>query len=360
VSAPTFALPRELEAGEPPERRGLARDEVRLMVVRRERGEIAHAAFRDLPELLDPGDLLVINVSATLPAAVPARLAGGHEAELHFAGPAPGTKGTTGTAKGTTGTVPSVPWWVVEPRSPDGVDPWSGPDPRGPAELPGGALAAIAAPYAGSGRLWLARVRVGEPVEEYLLRYGHPIRYGYGPDPQPLDAYQTAFATAPGSAEMPSAGRPFTPELVTALVARGILIAPVTLHAGVSSPERDEPPLAERYAVPAPTARLVNATRDWGGRVVAVGTTVVRALETAAGPDGTITGASGWTQEVITPRRGLGAVDGLVTGWHEPEASHLRLLETALGPELLARSYDAALARGYLWHEFGDAQLVLP
>ena len=346
MSSPAFVLPSELEAAEPPERRGVARDEVRLMVVARGSGEIVHASFRDLPEFLDAGDLVVINNSATLPAAVPARLPGrDEEAELRFASPAPGMDGAR--------------WWVVELRSADGAEP-HGATVRGRVELPGGATATIVAPYAGGERLWLASVRISEPVDEYLLRYGHPIRYGYVPDEHPLPAYQTAYALVPGSAEMPSAGRPFTPRLVTALVARGIQIAPITLHAGVSSPERSEAPVAERFEVPDSTARLVTATRGWGGRVVAVGTTVVRALETAARPDGSVTAARGWTSEVITPRRGLRAVDGLVTGWHEPEASHLHLLEASLGPELLARSYDAALEHGYLWHEFGDAQLVLP
>ena len=344
MSAPAFVLPPEREATEPPERRGVARDEVRLMVVERGSGEITHLGFRDLPDLLDPGDLVVINNSATLPAAVPARLADGSEAELRFASPAP--------------TMAAGRWWIVEARTPDGAEPLAAL--RGRAELPGGATATIVAPYAGGERLWLASVRVGEPVDEYLLRYGHPIRYGHLSDEHPLSAYQTAYALAPGSAEMPSAGRPFTPPLVTALVARGVHVAPITLHCGVSSPERGEPPIAERFEVPEPTARLVTATREWGGSVVAVGTTVVRALETAARPDGSVAPARGWTNLVITPRRGLRAVDGLLTGWHEPQASHLQLLEAALGPGLLARSYRAALERGYLWHEFGDAQLVLP
>jgi S-adenosylmethionine:tRNA ribosyltransferase-isomerase len=159
---------------------------------------------------------------------------------------------------------------------------------------------------------------------------------------------------------MPSAGRPFTPELITRLVAGGILVAPVTLHAGVSSPERHEAPAPERYAVPAPTARLVNAVRWWGGRVIAVGTTVVRALESAAGHDGSVLARAGWTGLVIGPERPLRVVDGLITGWHEAEASHLALLEAVAGPELLARSYAEALEHGYLWHEFGDSHLILP
>jgi S-adenosylmethionine:tRNA ribosyltransferase-isomerase len=192
------------------------------------------------------------------------------------------------------------------------------------------------------------------------VRHGHPIRYGYVPREWPLEAYQTVFAIRPGSAEMPSAARPFTDELVGELVARGILFAPLTLHTGVSSPERHEPPYPERYSVPAETARLINAARSWGGRVIAVGTTAVRALETVARPDGTVEASEGWTGLVITADRGLRTADGLITGWHEPQASHLMMLEAVAGEELLARSYDEALEHGYLWHEFGDSHLILP
>jgi S-adenosylmethionine:tRNA ribosyltransferase-isomerase len=196
-------------------------------------------------------------------------------------------------------------------------------------------------------------------VAAYLARHGEPIRYGYVTDRWPLEAYQTAYAQVPGSAEMPSAGRPFTPELITTLVARGVLLAPVTLHTGVSSPEGHEPPYPERYEVRGSTARLVNAVRAWGGRVIAVGTTVVRALETVADPEGRVCSGSGWTNLIVTPDRGVSAVDGLLTGWHEPEASHLQMLEAVAGAELLGRSYHAGLEHGYLWHEFGDSQLLL-
>jgi S-adenosylmethionine:tRNA ribosyltransferase-isomerase len=346
VSALAFELPRELEAHEPPEARGLGRDGVRLLVATRSDQSIVHGSFRDLPEFLDPGDLLVINNSATLPAAVSARLADGTPVELRFATPAP--------------QMSQPGWWVVELRSADGAAPLQVARPGEPLELPGGAGLAIVAPYAGGTRLWLARLRAGEPLHEYLWRYGHPISYGYVPDEWPLATYQTSYAVEPGSAEMPSAGRPFTPRLVTALVAGGVLIAPLTLHASVSSPERDEAPHAEQYDVPEATARLVNAVREWGGRVVAVGTTVVRALESAATDDGAVVASGGWTNLVITPERGLRALDGLLTGWHEPRASHLQVLEAAAGQRLLERSYDEALERGYLWHEFGDSHLILP
>jgi S-adenosylmethionine:tRNA ribosyltransferase-isomerase len=346
VSAPTFTVPPELEASEPPEKRGIARDEVRLMVVHRSTGEITHATFRDLPDFLDPGDLLVINNSATLPAAVSARLVAGSPIELRFATPVP--------------RMDERRWWVVELRSPYGDEPFAGTPAGERLALPGNGEAAITAPYNGGTRLWIVRHHITEPVEDYLLRYGHPIRYAYVPDEHPLQTYQTAFALHPGSAEMPSAARPFTPRLVTALVARGVLFAPITLHAGVSSPERDETPTAERYDVPGVTARLANAVHAWGGRMIAVGTTVARALETAATTDGEVIPGDGWTSKVIAPDRGLRAVDGLLTGWHEPEASHLRVLEAALGSELLDRSYDAAVEHGYQWHEFGDGHLILP
>jgi S-adenosylmethionine:tRNA ribosyltransferase-isomerase len=159
---------------------------------------------------------------------------------------------------------------------------------------------------------------------------------------------------------MPSAARPFTPALVASLVAQGVLFAPVTLHTGVSSLERGEAPYPEPYRVPASTARIANAVHSWGGRVIAVGTTVVRALETVAAADGLLAAGAGSTSLVVSPERGLRAVDGLLTGWHEPESSHVQLLEAAAGPDLLERSYVAAHARRYRWHEFGDAHLILP
>ena len=345
-TAVAFELPTALEAHEPPEARGLARDEVRMMVARRSDGGVTHATFRELPQFLNTGDLLVINTSATLPAAVPARRDDGTCLELRFATAAPD--------------LPDGRWWVVELRSGDGATPVGDGGAGEHLTLAGNGDLELVAPYAGGGRLWLARFDPHEPLSDYLARHGHPIRYGYVPREWPLEAYQTAFAIHPGSAEMPSAGRPFTDELVGELVARGILFAPVTLHTGVSSPERHEPPYPERYSVPEESARLVNAVREWGGRVIAVGTTAVRALETVSEPDGTVHDGEGWTGLVITADRGLWTLDGLITGWHEPQASHLMMLEAFAGEELLARSYDEALEHGYLWHEFGDSHLILP
>jgi S-adenosylmethionine:tRNA ribosyltransferase-isomerase len=332
--------PRRVEAHEPPEVAGRGRDDVAMLVATRHDGRLVDTRFRELPEVLEPGDLLVVNTSGTFPAALDARI-GDRDVELRLSTPAEDGA------------------WVVELRTEERL-PFQRPPLGALIELPAGASAKLLAPFAGSGRLTVARLDLPEPLEAFLGRHGRPIRYGYVPCEWPLAAYQTVFAREPGSAEMPSAGRPFTPELVTELGARGVLIAPVTLHTGVSSPERGETPYPERFRVPQTTARLVNAVRGWRGRVIAVGTTVVRALETVATAAGTIDAGQGWTSLVVTPERGLRAVDGLLTGWHEPESSHLQLLEAAAGTELLARSYELAEAVGYRWHEFGDVHLILP
>jgi S-adenosylmethionine:tRNA ribosyltransferase-isomerase len=337
-----FELPERLEAHTTPEERGLARDDVRMLVARGD-GRLVHSRARDLPDFLRAGDLVVINTSATLPAAVPARRADGTELELRLSTPLPGAPDDR---------------WVVELRA--GDRPFSGGQAGETLELPAGARAHLQAPYLSGPRLWAARLELPEPLLAYLARNGAPIRYRYVPTAHPLADYQTAYAVEPGSAEMPSAGRPLTPAVLTALAAKGVSVAPLVLHTGVSSPERGERPYPERYRVPPTTARLVEATRAWGGRVIAVGTTVVRALETVARADGSIDAGEGWTALVVTPDRGVRAVDGLITGWHEPEASHLDMLHAIAGRRLIERSYAAALQAGYLWHEFGDLHLILP
>jgi S-adenosylmethionine:tRNA ribosyltransferase-isomerase len=337
-----FTLPPELEATEPPEARGVARDGVRLLVARSAEA-IEHSTFSRLPSFLDPGDLLVVNTSATLPAALDAVDATGTPLVVHLS-----TRLDDGR-------------WVVEPRRPDGstTSRWdAAAPPASPLALAGGGTLVLDEPYRGD-RLWVATLRLERSVRDHLAAHGRPIRYRYVAEPWPIDAYQNVYATEPGSAEMPSAGRPITADLVTRLVASGVGVVPVVLHTGVASLEADELPYPERARVPAATAAAVNLARARGGRVVAVGTTVVRALETAAGADGTVAAFDGWTDVVVTPGRGVRAVDGLVTGWHEPEASHLLLLEAVAGRETLERAYAAALDERYLWHEFGDSCLLL-
>ncbi len=343
-----FKLPPELEASEPPEARGLNRDEVRLMVSYKGNDRVVHSRFRNLRDFLEAGDALVINTSGTMNAAVEARREDGTPLELHLSTHLP------------------ADLWILELRRPSttATEPFHQARAGEILHLPGGAIARLLAPYppgtkAEGSRLWVSTLDLPGPLDAYLDRYGFPIRYGYVRESWPLDYYQTVYATEQGSAEMPSAGRAFTPELVTRLVARGVQVAPLILHTGVASLEKDEPPYEEFYRVPSATARTVNAAHKAGKRVIAVGTTSVRALETVTDEDGVAHPGEGWTRLVVTPNRGVRAVDGMLTGLHEPRSSHLAMLEAISGREHLRITYAEALAEGYLWHEFGDLHLIL-
>jgi S-adenosylmethionine:tRNA ribosyltransferase-isomerase len=329
-----FDLPADLAAREPVEANGRRRDDVRLLVNRGKR--VSHHRFRELPRLLTAGDLLVVNNSATLPAALDA----GPDLVVHF---------STERADGT---------WLVELRRPvNGSTVPSDAAEKGlRLPVPGGTLTLIG-PF--TERLWVARPHVPGTAVSYLAEHGRPIRYAYTDRDWPLETYQNAYATEPGSAEMPSAGRPLTGAVLAELAGRGILVAPITLHTGVASAEVDEPPYPEWFAVPPPTARLVGEVRAAGGRVVAIGTTVVRALESAVDPAGRVRAASGWTDLVIGPEHRIRAVDGLLTGLHEPRASHLRMLTAIAGEQALRAGYAEALRGRYRWHEFGDVHLLL-
>jgi S-adenosylmethionine:tRNA ribosyltransferase-isomerase len=310
-----------------------------------------HGRFDAIGSHLRPGDLLVVNTSATRPAALDATLigeSGSRDAVVHVSTELPGDL------------------WLVEPRrrvSNGSTEPLT--LPLGPftAQIGDGGDAwsiDLLRPAPGSQRLWLAAADPATHVPTLLARLGRPIRYRYVVDDWPIGAYETVFGRDPGSAEMPSASRPFTADLVAELVRSGVTFATITLHTGVSSLEGHETPYVERFDVPRGSAELVNATRRAGGRVIAVGTTAVRAVETVAESDGTVHAGTGWTDTVVSPERGVRAVDGLVTGWHEPEASHLAMLEAIAGRRALQLAYDSALDEGYLWHEFGDSHLILP
>ena len=318
-----FELPKELEAREPAELRGTGRDDVRLLVTRREDNAVIHAHFRELPRFLRPGDLVVLNTTGTLPAAV---------GSLHFSTPLPG------------GLV------VVEPRA----------ELQSEYALPGDAKITLLAPYRDSSRLWIARVDGISDLRTYLARYGRPITYSYIDRQYPIDAYQTVFASEPGSAEMPSAGRAFTRGMLVCLRRSGVRLAKLVLHAGVASLERHERPYEEFFEVPVRTADEVRRAKERGGRVIAVGTTVVRALESSVDRSGRVIASRGWTDLVITPERGVRVVDGLLTGLHEPRATHLAMLEAIAGRAHVEKAYAAALAEKYLWHEFGDLHLIYP
>jgi len=356
-----FTLTPAHEAGAPPEARGLERDEVRLLVAQRDRLALVHDSFRGLPAHLHAGDLLVVNTSATIPAALPATRADGAAVDLHLSTPVPGA---VETARGRVLTAPGYgvepersPRWVVELRRAGARFRSAGAGER--LALPAGGSAELVASYLSPGRLWIAALDLPAPLDRYLAQHGHPIAYGHLSRPRSLRDLQTVFADEPGSAEMPSAGRPFTQRVLDDLLARGVQVAPLVLHTGVASLERGERPYPERYRVSATTATRVNAHRAAGGRVIAVGTTVVRALETVAARDGRVEPGAGWTGLMVTPERGVRAIDGLITGWHEPDASHLLMLEAVGGRDLIERSYDAALTAGYRWHEFGDSHLIL-
>jgi S-adenosylmethionine:tRNA ribosyltransferase-isomerase len=327
-----FELPKQLEAHEPPEQRGDGRDDVRMLVSDRASGAVAHAHFRDLPRFLRAGDLLVLNTSATLPAALTAIRDNGDVIAVHWSTPLPG-----GLA-------------VVEPRR---VEVRSGEV----LTLPSG-RATFLAPYRDSKRLWIAQLDIPLPIVDYLRRWGRPITYSYVERAFPLDAYQTVYADSAGSAEMPSAGRAFTRPMLACLRRSGVQLAKLVLHTGVASLELHERPYEEWYEVPLRTAERVRATKSRGGRVIAVGTTVVRALESSVDKNGDVVASRGWTDIVITPERGVRVVDGLLTGLHEPRATHLAMLEAIAGRDVIEKAYAEALDRGYLWHEFGDVHLI--
>ncbi len=330
-----FSVPEELEAHEPPEARGLTRDGVRLLVSYLNSDRIVHARFTDLPTFLRPGDLLVVNISATLPAALTAHRGNGVEIPMHVS-----TRLPAGLV-------------VVEFRT---VNVSAGEA----FALPDGGSAVALVPYPGSARLWVVRLDLPEPLLSYLARWGRPIAYPYVRGRWPIEMYQNVYASVPGSAEMPSAGRPFTPQIIDQLTWHRVLVSSVLLHTGVASVERDEPPCEEYFEVPHATPLAVQRTEESRGRVIAVGTTVVRALESSVDTAGRSMASRGWTDLVITAQRGVRIVDGLLTGFHEPKATHLALLEAIAGRAHVQRAYRAALDAGYLWHEFGDLHLILP
>jgi S-adenosylmethionine:tRNA ribosyltransferase-isomerase len=356
--APDFQLPDDLLAHEPPEARGLTRDGVRLMVSRVSNDSFAHTRFSHFPDFLRRGDVLVVNASKTISAAFEAlrEAPDGSSSEviLHLS--------TRLFGRGEP--------WVVElrHRSATGTTPLFDAKPDEILRLPGGGTARLIAPYAPDGsvianrlvRLWIAELWLPESALSYAEHFGSPIRYAYVPKSWPLHYYQTVFADEPGSVEMPSAGRAFTSEMVQQLGRKGVHIAPLVLHTGVSSLETDEEPYPERYHVSYPTALAVNSARRLGGRVIAVGTTVVRALETVVDDGGYVRAGGGWTDLVITRERRIRSVDGMLTGLHGPKASHLSMLEALAGRKHLAHAYQALLDEKYLWHEFGDLHLILP
>jgi S-adenosylmethionine:tRNA ribosyltransferase-isomerase len=353
-----FNRPDHLAATTPAEVRGVARDSGRLLVTTPV-GH-THSAFRDLASHFQRGDLLIVNDSATLPASLPARGAIG-DFIVNLA---------TDYGGGT---------WLVEPRasiSQPGALPLSPGDRICMGAADDCIAARLIAPYPGLPRLWF--IHVDSDLRPVMAAVGAPIRYGYVRERYPLSVYQTVFADQTcgcGSAEMPSAAYPFTARVVESLTARGVQIAAITLHTGVSSLEVESDDVEahslypEPFTVSARTAAAINAAKVDGRRVIAIGTTVVRALESAWDGVGVgVRAARGFTRAYIHPMRRAGqgvgraplhVVDGLLTGLHDPVTSHLAMLYALAGQDVIRAAYAEAVRAGYLWHEFGDSHLIL-
>ena len=327
------------------DRGGRDRSDVKLMV---SGSSMEHTRFDSIVDHLDPGDLLVVNTSPTMPAAIAADTEAG-PATVHISMP---------LASGS---------WIVELRLPSQAGPLLTAQREEVVRLDGDRWIRLAAPAdvvgrADGVRLWRT-TPLAFDLRRHLETFGAPIRYDYVPHPWPLARYQTVF-TRPtdefGSAEMASAARPFNHRIVTELSRRGVQIAPIRLDAGVGSLETGEVPGPERYVVSDRTANTIRETKQRNGRVIAVGTTVTRALESAGRAGSRLKGSSGWTDLILEANSPARIVSGILTGWHPPEASHLSLLEAVVGPHQVARTYAAAEGHDYLLHEFGDACLLLP
>ncbi|MFD1359667.1 S-adenosylmethionine:tRNA ribosyltransferase-isomerase [Fictibacillus halophilus] len=335
-----FELPQELNAKEPPERRGIRRDYVKMMVLDKTTGHTEHTKFFQLDRYLKKGDLIVLNASRTVPAVLKSiREIDGTEVEVRLAHR---KNESIWEALPVSGNLkkgeiirfsPSLTATVVEQSS-------------------------------DSPFVSLAFNLCCSSLYNQIYSLGEPVRYEYIQEPWNLDYYQTVFATIPGSVEMPSAGRAFSWELLFRLQKKGVQIAYITLHTGLSyllddkwhkGPDKN----FENYEVPEETVNMIRETKAAGGRVVAVGTTVVRALETVALEKNELQAQTGWTNLYITENTKLEICDGLITGMHEPEASHLQLLSAFVDKDKLYDAYKDAIEQRYLWHEFGDMNLIL-
>ncbi len=344
----TFKLPSELAAKEPPERRGIARDKVRLMVINRTTQQVEHTRFDNLAHFLRPGDLLVFNTSRTLPAAIDGcEVPNGSCMQVRLAQHLPDDS------------------WLALLLCQQG-NPFScGLQTGMEIDFGQGLSGKVYDRDEHIPRLWKLRFsKSGTELMDLLYRLGHPIRYEYVSAPWDLDYYQTVYAKEPGSAEMPSAGRAFTWKLLFDLKRWGVETAHILLHTGLSSymdDELDALHLAseEEYFISEKAAQKINQTHQQGGRVIAVGTTVVRALESVADETGKVEAGHGYTRLHITAKHKLKTVDGLLTGLHEPEASHLDLLTAFLPAQNIREAYENAVQQHYLWHEFGDLNLIV-
>ncbi len=346
------------------------RDESRLLVLHRDGGRIEHRRFRDLAELLDAGDVLVLNESRVLPARLLGAKPTGASAEILLLRPRPDWE-EVGDGGG-------------DRHLPDegARDVLAGGEPRLWEALvrPGGKLkpgrrvvvsdeleVAILDSTPESGRI--VRLETDLPVEEALERHGHvplPPYLDRGDEPMDRERYQTVYARTAGSVAAPTAGLHFTPDLLERIGRKGVDVARIVLHVGVGTfrpVEADDPAEhemhAELYSVPEEAAETIAAARAEGGRIWAVGTTVVRTLETAAGPDGTVRPGAGATDLYIHPPYDFRAVDRLITNFHLPRSTLLMLVAAFGGYEEVMEAYREAVAEGYRFYSYGDAMAVV-
>lgn len=322
----------------------------RLLVVDPEVDAVLHLRATDLPRILSRGDVLVVNDAATLPASLSGSTADGEPVEVRLLSP------------------PAAETPVVL----FGAGDWRTPTERRPPPPPLRAGGRIA--FSGGLEARVLRIEHGRFADVAFSLSGaellaaiyagaRPVQYAYLDDDVRLSDVQTSYAGRPWSMEMPSAGRPLSVECLVALARRGVRVAALTHAAGLSSIGDDVAdarlPLPERYEIPDETARLIADARARGGRVVAVGTTVVRALEGAARRGGgAVPAGAGSTDLVLDGRSRLRVVDAVLSGVHEPGTSHFRLLQAFAPVSLLDRSAAEAERRGYLVHEFGDACFI--
>ncbi|MBO0961508.1 S-adenosylmethionine:tRNA ribosyltransferase-isomerase [Neobacillus sp. MM2021_6] len=340
TNALDFYLPTELNASLPPEKRGLRRDHVRMLTLNRITGEIKHDHFFHLADYLQPGDLVILNNSRTIPAVL--------QAEWR---------------RGTFKRIPAAEVRLARRRD---VDIWEALIVAAPVKM-GDILqfsSELAATVIGERENSPLKIiqfsKKGTDLVNIIYALGEPVRYEYIEQPWDLDSYQTVFASHPGSVEMPSAGRAFSWELLFKLKRKNIQVDFIQLHTGLSyflddqwpqTPEENE----EEYHISERTMERIHETKARGKRVIAIGTTVVRALETAA----KIGALSGMTKLYINQKFSLKIVNGIITGLHEPKASHLDMLSAFISEKYLLKAYDQAIESGYLWHEFGDMNLIL-
>ena len=254
---------------------------------------------------------------------------------------------------------------MVEVRRADGSGPQTDVSPGEVIELSGEQQVRVDAAFPDEGeagaRLWRVTPVPGRDRTGYLLEHGRPIRYGYLSGSRPIDDLQNVYGLQPGSAEMASAGRPFTAELLVRLMARGVTVAPIVLQAASPAPRRTSHPCPSG-------SRCLWTRPGWStecglGGQAGGGGRHDRGAGTREGGRrgrGTVRPRAGWTDLVLGPDRPAQVVSGLISGLHPPEASHLLLLEAVAGPALVQQAYAAAVAEGYLWHEFGDSMLFLP